>query len=114
ELAKLAADRGLPLVIMRRLVDDRLTPVWLKCRAQRLDEVRQFVDTHSKQKIVLSHFSIGELDELKNLRSQRNLFFEIGSFSPGVFWYEETINKASQNQWIHGSGAPLFYHLGAR
>lgn len=113
EAAEFASDQNLPMVIMRRLVDDRLLPVWWKPRPMELAKMIDLVKKLEAPRLVFSNFLPREIDTLITASDgQRGWFYEAGTFTPASFWFSSSDKARVISQLMLGSGAPLNYPAG--
>jgi len=114
EVAEFARDQNLPMVIMRRLVDDRLLPVWWKPRPMELAIMINLLRTLDAPRLVFSNFLPYEIDALISASDGcRDWYYEVGTFTPTSFWYSSLGKARVISQLMLGSGSPLYYPAGA-
>lgn len=114
DAAKFALEQNLPLVFMRRLVDDRLVPAWWKPRPSPMTKVLRALQGLEVPYLILSNFQPKEIDELIASRTGAPFWrYEVGTFTPLSFWFSSLDESGASPQLIYGSGAPLYYPAGA-
>jgi len=114
EAAKFAHEQDLPLVIMRRLVDDRLVPAWWRPRPKPLAKVLAAVQGLEAPHVIFSNFQPRELDEvMASKAASPHWRYEVGSFTPSSFWFSSLDQRNAVSSLLYGSGAPLYYPAGS-
>ncbi len=114
QAASFAASESLPLVLARRLVDDRLVPDWLKLHPVDGDSLRCFLEENSDTPLILSNFSAPEISDLVEggVEAMDHIFFEVGFQTPLIGWYEQLVSRDLGGRLIYASGHPLHYCAG--
>lgn len=113
DAAKLATDQNLPLVFMRRLVDDRLVPSWWKPRPTPMAKVLRILQSLEAPYLILSNFLPREIEELRTSQAAASFWrYEVGPFTPQSYWLSSIGEEDAGSQLIYGSGAPLYYPAG--
>ena len=112
--AAFARSENLPLIVVRRLVDDRLVPDWLKFQPVERDSVLAFLEKAKDTRIILSNFSAPEISDLigDDAQAMDDVFFEVGSQTPLIGWYEQLVSRNLSARLVYASGYPLYYAAG--
>ncbi len=114
QAASFARSESLPLVLTRRLVDDRLVPDWLKLHPVDGGSLLAFLEETSGTRLILSHFSAPEISDLVESGAQAmdHVFFEVGFQTPLIGWYEQLVSQELGGRLVYASGYPLHYCAG--
>jgi uncharacterized protein len=109
-----AAERGVPVNIAARLVDDRLHHWLLNVPPLDVPEVGGLVKQCPATTIVLSHFYSAEIGSLAAVvNAHPAAYVDIGCCKPNVVWWTTVTRQIDVSRLLFGTGAPLYYYAGA-
>jgi uncharacterized protein len=112
-LMQRAAERGAPVNIAARLVDDRLHHWLLSVPALDVAEVGGLVKQCPATTVVLSHFYSAEIGALAGVvKAHPAAYVDIGCCKPGVLFWTTVTRQLDVSRLLFGTGAPLYYHAG--
>jgi uncharacterized protein len=115
EVARMAADRGLPVNVTARLFDGRVAPRMVDQGEVARDDLTAFLGEVAGATIILSMFFFGDVQPLKvDWGKQTNVYLDLGCSKPSSVALDKLGEWFPLDRVMYGSAAPLYYWGGSR